>query len=96
MTTSANTQSGKSRDYAAFVSELKRFVPEKNIYTDELRTLGWGTDASFYRQIPQVVVRSDSEEQVARIIGACKKYNLPYTFRAAGTSLSGQSCTDSV
>ncbi len=96
MTTSANNPSGKSRDYVAFVSELKRFVPEKNIYTDELRTLGWGTDASFYRQIPQVVVRSDSEEQVARIIGACKKYNLPYTFRAAGTSLSGQSCTDSV
>ena len=27
---------------------------------------------------------------------ACQKYKLPFTFRAAGTSLSGQSCTDSV
>ena len=79
-----------------FLSELRQFLPADRIYTDELRTLGWGTDASFYRQIPKVVVRSDGEEEISRIVCACRKYKLPYTFRAAGTSLSGQSCTDSV
>ena len=79
-----------------FLSELRQFMPEERIYTDELRTLGWGTDASFYRQIPQVVVRSDGEAEISKIVCACRKYKLPFTFRAAGTSLSGQSCTDSV
>ena len=85
-----------SQVYTDFLSELKQFVPSDRIYTDELRTLGWGTDASFYRQIPKVVIRSDGEEEISKIVKACKKYKLPFTFRAAGTSLSGQSCTDSV
>ena len=79
-----------------FLSDIRQFLPSDRIYTDELRTLGWGTDASFYRQIPKVVIRSDGEEEIAKIVKICKKYKLPFTFRAAGTSLSGQSCTDSV
>jgi len=79
-----------------FLADLRQFLPSDRIYTDELRTLGWGTDASFYRQIPKVVIRSDGEEEISKIVKACQKYKLPFTFRAAGTSLSGQSCTDSV
>ena len=79
-----------------FLSHIKQFIPAERIYTDELRTLGWGTDASFYRQIPKVVIRSDGEAEISKIVRACKKFNMPFTFRAAGTSLSGQSCTDSV
>ena len=79
-----------------FLSDIRQFLPSDRIYTDELRTLGWGTDASFYRQIPKVVIRSDGEEEITKIVKICKKYKLPFTFRAAGTSLSGQSCTDSV
>ncbi len=79
-----------------FLSELRQFMSSDRIYTDELRTLGWGTDASFYRQIPKVVLRSDGEEEISKIVRLCQKYKLPFTFRAAGTSLSGQSCTDSV
>ena len=79
-----------------FLTDLRQFVPSDRIYTDELRTLGWGTDASFYRQIPKVVIRSDGEEEIAKIVRACQKHKQPFTFRAAGTSLSGQSCTDSV
>jgi D-lactate dehydrogenase len=79
-----------------FFSELRQIVAAERIYTDELRTLGWGTDASFYRQIPKVVIRSDGEEEISKIVQLCKKHKLSFTFRAAGTSLSGQSCTDSV
>ena len=82
--------------YQEFLSDIRQFIASERIYTDELRTLGWGTDASFYRQIPKVVIRSDGEEEISRIVQLCKKHKLPFTFRAAGTSLSGQSCTDSV
>ena len=57
-----------------YLAEIKQFVPDKRIYTDELRTLGWGTDASFYRQIPKIVVRSDGEEEMSLIIRLCSKY----------------------
>ncbi|MCR4603512.1 MAG: FAD-binding oxidoreductase [Prevotella sp.] len=79
-----------------FLDDLRRILPSERIYTDELRTLGWGTDASFYRQIPKVVIRSDGEEEISKIVRLCQKYKMPFTFRAAGTSLSGQSCSDSV
>ena len=96
MTTNVSKDGEKTLRYDGFLAEIRQFVPADNIYTDELRTLGWGTDASFYRAIPKVVVRSDGEEQVAKIIKTCNQYHLPFTFRAAGTSLSGQSISDSV
>ena len=96
METMSKRSEAKSATYAQFLTELRQFIPKDRIYTDELRRLGWGTDASFYRQIPQVVVRSDGEEELASIVKLCSKYGLPFTFRAAGTSLSGQSISDSV
>ena len=94
MTTTKQQELG--RKYEVFLADIRQFVPSDRIYTDELRTLGWGTDASFYRQIPKVVIRSDGEEELSRLIKACRKHNLPFTFRAAGTSLSGQSVSESV
>ena len=85
-----------STAYQEFLADIKQFICNDRIYTDELRTLGWGTDASFYRQIPQIVIRSDGEEEISKIVKTCRKYKLPFTFRAAGTSLSGQSCSDSI
>ena len=57
-----------------FLAGLRQFIPSDRIYTDELRTLGWGTDASFYRQIPKVVIRSDGEEEISKIVQLCEKY----------------------
>ena len=86
----------KRERYSAFVKEIRTFIPEERIYTDELRRLAWGTDAGFYRLIPQVIVRSDDEAEVARLLRVAGKYRLPLTFRAAGTSLSGQAISDSI
>ncbi len=67
-----------------------------NLITDPLRTLAYGTDASFYRLIPQLVVKSEKENEVVEILKESRSRSIPLTFRAAGTSLSGQSITDSV
>lgn len=61
-----------------------------------MRTFAYGTDASFYRLNPKMVVKVHSEEEVARILPIARKMQVPVTFRAAGTSLSGQAITDSV
>ena len=79
-----------------FLNELSAVLPKERVYTDELRTLAWGTDASFYRLTPQVVIRAKDESEVSMIVKAASKHGLPFTFRAAGTSLSGQSVSDSI
>ncbi|KIY92557.1 Fe-S oxidoreductase [Monoraphidium neglectum] len=82
--------------YAAFTAEISSFVPKERQYTDPVRTLAYGTDASFYRLNPKMVVKVHNEAEIRRILPIAKKHGVPITFRAAGTSLSGQAITDSV
>ncbi len=79
-----------------FLNEVLTFIPRERVFTDELRRLAWGTDASFYRLIPKMVIISQNEEEVSRLLKLASAHGVPVTFRAAGTSLSGQSVTDSV
>ncbi len=71
-------------------------LPADRIYTDELRTLAWGTDASEYKLTPQAVLRAADEKEVSRVLELASRLGLPVTFRAAGTSLSGQAISDSI
>lgn len=82
--------------HSQFLSAVGAFVPKTAVYTDGLRRFAWGTDAGFYRLMPKIVIRSSNEKEVSRILRAASKYDVPVTFRAAGTSLSGQSISDSV
>jgi D-lactate dehydrogenase len=66
------------------------------IHTDPLMTYAWSGDASSYRLIPAVVVFINSEDDVRAVMAAARAEGLPITFRAAGTSLSGQAVTDGV
>ena len=79
-----------------FLSEVKRILPKESIYTDDLRCLAWGTDAGFYRLIPKIIIRSGNEEEVSKVLSLASRMKVPVTFRAAGTSLSGQAISDSV
>ncbi|BDG01040.1 FAD-binding and (Fe-S)-binding domain-containing protein [Anaeromyxobacter oryzae] len=82
--------------YRATREDLLGFLPEERVICDPLRRLALGTDASFYRLVPQLVVRVRTAEEVARLLGAAARRALPVTFRAAGTSLSGQAVSDSI
>lgn len=83
-------------DYAALKKALSEFIDPQRLIDDPLRTLAYGTDASFYRLIPQLVVQVVSEAEVVRLVQLARHFATPLTFRAAGTSLSGQAVTDSV
>ena len=80
----------------SFLREIKAILPKDRIYTDELRTLAWGTDAGEYRLVPRIVLRASDEGEVSRILAVTSRMGVPVTFRAAGTSLSGQAISDSV
>ncbi|MGF1767372.1 FAD-binding oxidoreductase [Enterovibrio makurazakiensis] len=78
------------------LSQLALRIPDTRLITDATRTLAFGTDASFYRLIPEVVVQADTLDDIIFIITTCGEMRIPFTFRAAGTSLSGQAVSDSV
>ncbi|MDE6334782.1 MAG: FAD-binding protein, partial [Muribaculaceae bacterium] len=86
----------ESTAHENFLNEVLAFIPRERVFTDELRRLAWGTDASFYRLIPKIVIISHNEDEVSRLLKLASANEVPVTFRAAGTSLSGQSVTDSV
>jgi len=82
--------------YKQFREDIKGVVPDSRVFTDPLRTLAYGTDASFYRLVPKIVVKVHDEAEMIKLIQLAAKNKTPITFRAGGTSLSGQAITDSI
>ncbi len=82
--------------YRALHADLAARLPAEQLVCDPLRLLALGTDASFYRLTPRLAVKVRDAAEVELVIKAAAARALPVTFRAAGTSLSGQAVTDSV
>ena len=84
-----------TRDYERFAKEAKE-ICKGRVYTDHLRRYAYGVDASCYSYLPKVVVKAEDEREVRRLIRLCQQCGTPFTFRAAGSSLSGQCSSEDV
>lgn len=82
--------------YKDLFDRLNKVIPKERLLHDALSTLAFGSDASFYRLIPKLIVKVTSEAEMVHTIKCSYDMGIPLTFRAAGTSLSGQAITDSV
>lgn len=78
------------------IERLEQRIMPQRLVRDPLRRLAYGTDASFYRLVPGLVARPENESELLAVIEVCREGRWPMTFRAAGTSLSGQAVTDGV
>jgi len=85
-----------AQPYQNLLNRLAADIPQSRLITDPLRTLAYGTDASFYRLTPKVIVKVEDENETLAVLNACRELKVPVTFRASGTSLSGQALSDSV
>ncbi len=90
-----STQLADAR-YASFAAEVAAALPPGRVATDDLTRVAFACDASMYRMVPRVVVHVEDEHEVATTLAAARRHRTSVTFRAAGTSLSGQAVTDSV
>ena len=81
---------------SALIDALSNILPARQLVTDPLRRLAYGTDASFYRLTPEVIAVVESETEVQALLQVARAQGRSVTFRAAGTSLSGQAVSDSV
>jgi D-lactate dehydrogenase len=76
--------------------KLEEILPPRRILDRPIDRAAYASDASFYRLEPLVVVRPESIEEVRGLFTLARAERLPLTFRAAGTSLSGQAITDGI
>ena len=75
---------------------LEAAVPSARVSTRPLDRIAWAGDASFYRLVPRAVVHASSAFEVRGLLAVSQAHEVPLTFRAAGTSLSGQAITDGI
>lgn len=74
--------------------QLSSIIPEQRVLTKPIERYAFANDASFFRLIPQAVIQPVSVDEVRNLFRFSQQNNIPLTFRAAGTSLSGQSISD--
>ncbi|HTM98529.1 MAG TPA: FAD-binding and (Fe-S)-binding domain-containing protein [Pedobacter sp.] len=75
---------------------LETIIPADRIKARLIDLVSYASDAGFYYLRPQAVVQPVSEEEVKSIFQFSQLHQIPVTFRAAGTSLSGQSISDGI
>ncbi len=75
---------------------LEEFLNPDQILDRPIDRAAYASDASFYTLVPRVIVRPRSIDDVRGIFRFSRAARVPVTFRAAGTSLSGQAVTDGI
>jgi len=75
-------------------SALHAFMPSDRVLIRPIEVIAWASDASFYRMIPKAVVQAQNVDEIRSLFVFSRQSRIPMTFRAAGTSLSGQSVSD--
>ena len=76
--------------------ELGQIVDPARVLGRPIELVMYASDASFYRLMPQAVVLATTVREVSDLFAFSRRRAIPMTFRAAGTSLSGQAQSDGI
>jgi D-lactate dehydrogenase len=77
-------------------SGLEALLGPEQVLSRASDIVRYASDASPYRQFPQVVVRPRSDLDVAKLAAFARERGVPIVFRAGGTSLNGQGQSDGI
>ncbi len=77
-------------------ADLIALVGNKNVLHRAIDLVRYASDASPYRLLPQVVVLPRTTDDIVKLFRYCRENGRHATFRAAGTSLNGQSQSDDI
>jgi D-lactate dehydrogenase len=79
---------------AELVAQLRAVIPADRVLLRAIDRIAFASDASCYRLVPQAVVLARSIEEIQQLFHLSRARRIPLTFRASGTSLSGQALSD--
>jgi len=77
-------------------AQLTSILPSSRVHTRLIDRIAYANDASYFRLLPKAVVQPDSIGEIQSLFKFSQQNRIPMTFRAAGTSLSGQAVTDGI
>ena len=77
-------------------ASLEAIVGPERVLDRPVERVAFAADAGFYRLIPRAVVFAQSVAEVQALFRFSRQSGLPMTFRASGTSLSGQAISDGI
>ena len=75
---------------------IKDYLDQHMVLSRTIDRLAYSRDASIYRILPEVVVRPQNESDIQKLFKYANYANKSVTFRASGTSLSGQTVNDGI
>jgi len=81
----------RATKFSSLLRELKRILGKGDVFTAPGDLALYAYDSSLERHPPEVVVFPHSTEQVAAVVAAANRFDVPFTPRGAGTNLSGGS-----
>src|SRR5215211_597889 len=77
-------------------ADLFHIIHPSRVLTSYLHRIAYANDASYFRLVPQAIVQPNSIHEIQSLFKFTQQNKIPMTFRAAGTSLSGQAVTDGI
>jgi len=77
-------------------SSLEEILSPNRVHTRTIDRIAFANDASVYRLVPKGVVQPRTTDEVRNLLRFSHSSRIPLTFRAAGTSLSGQAVSDGI
>src|SRR5262245_50771814 len=77
-------------------AQLSQIIPASRVRARLIDRIAYANDASYFHLVPQVVVQPNSIGEIQSLFKFTQQNKIPMTFRAAGTSLSGQAVTDGI
>src|ERR1700691_3468715 len=77
-------------------ADLIALLGNENVFHRAIDLVRYASDGSPYRLVPQVVVQPRTTDDIVKLFQYCRKTGRHATFRAAGTSLNGQSQSDDI
>jgi D-lactate dehydrogenase len=75
---------------------LTNILPKERVKTRLIDRYAYASDASHFYLLPQAVVQPVSIAEIQKLFEFSHLHNIHLTFRAGGTSLSGQGVTDGI
>lgn len=78
------------------LNELYHFLPKTRVKSRLIDRYAYASDASHFYLVPKAVVQPVSIEEIQKLFVFSHQHGISLTFRAGGTSLSGQAITDGI
>ena len=76
--------------------DLLDILPKERVKARLIDRYAFASDASHFYLLPKAVVQPVSVKEIKKLFEFSHQQNIPITFRAGGTSLSGQGVTDGI